>query len=483
MPLRLPLRGRLLIGGTWLDAQPHLEVLSPWDGSVTGTMATAGEKILDDAIRAAGEGFAEMRHLPRGERARILRETADGIEDRREDFAELITRETGKPIRLSRAEVERAITTFRLSASVALTLGGESVPLDITRATEGCIGWTLRIPVGPVAAITPFNFPLNLVAHKVGPALAAGNSVILKPAPQAPLTAVLLGEVIEQAGAPPGAVNIVHAPIPLAERLVLDPRIKALSFTGSDRTGWRLRDLAGRKKVILELGGNAAAIVHEDADLEWAVSRLVTSAYAAAGQVCIKAQRLIVHQSLYREFQVWFLDAMRTLKAGDPLDPDTIVGPMISEAAAQRVEEWIAEAVRGGAKVLSGGRRQRAMVEPTLLGDVSPDMKVYREEIFGPVAVIEPYESFDDALCRANDTRFGLQAAVFTRDIGRIAQAARELEVGGVVINDAPSLRADNQPYGGVKASGLGREGVQWAAEALTEPRMVALRLQQPPTG
>ncbi|MCX7717118.1 MAG: aldehyde dehydrogenase family protein [Candidatus Sumerlaeaceae bacterium] len=481
MTLRLPLKGRLLIGGTWLDAQPHLEVRSPWDGSLTGTMATASEKLLDDAIRAATDGFADMRRLPRGERSRILRTVADSLEARRDEFAELITREMGKPIRLSHAEVERAVTTFRLCACEALRLGGEVVPLDITRATEGCAGWTLKIPIGPVAAITPFNFPLNLVAHKVGPALAAGNSVIVKPAPHAPLTAVLLGELIEQAGAPPGAVNVVHAEVPLAERLVLDPRMKALSFTGSDRTGWRLRDLAGRKKVILELGGNAPAIVHEDADLAWAVSRLVKSAFAAAGQVCIKTQRLIVHQSLYREFQVWFVEAMGELKVGDPMDPETIVGPMISESAAQRVEEWIAEARHAGAKLITGGRRRGTMMEPTLLGDVSPDMKVYREEIFGPVAVIEPYESFDEALCRANDTRYGLQAAVFTRDIGRIAHAARELEFGGVVINDSPSLRADNQPYGGVKSSGLGREGVRWAAEALTEQRMVSVRLEPPP--
>lgn len=468
--------GRLLIGGKWLPGSRAVEIRSPWDGQPAGVSTLADADLLEQGVRAAVAGYHANRDLPRWRRSEICRKISNGLLTRHEQFAQLITAESGKPLQYARAEVTRAVSTFAIAAEEANRLCGEIIPLDITAAGEPYSGYSLRVPIGPVAAVSPFNFPLNLVAHKVAPALACGCSVLLKPAPQTPLTAMLLGEVIEETGAPSGAFNVLPMEVPLAEQMVRDERFALLTFTGSASVGWRLKSICGRKKTVLELGGNAGAIVHEDADLDWAVQRLVLGAYANSGQVCIKAQRIFIHNSLFERFLQQFVYAAERLKIGDPTADDTVVGPLISKAAADRVENWIKEAVAGGASVLTGGNRERNLVYPTALTGATPKMKVSCEEIFGPVAVLAPYTSLEEAIAGVNDSPYGLQAAVFTRDLQNMRMATSKLHVGGVIVNDSPMVRVDNYPYGGSKASGLGREGVRYAMEDMTESRMVVVR-------
>ncbi|MBX7245339.1 MAG: aldehyde dehydrogenase family protein [Candidatus Sumerlaeaceae bacterium] len=476
---RYPDLGRLLIGGEWVATSVQRDILSPWDGTLAGRVQVGGAAEIDAAILSAVAAFETTRLLPRHQRSTICRRISETIQDRREEFSELITFESGKPIQFSRAEVSRAVSTFAIAAEEANRIGGEVVPLDIVASGEGFAGVALRFPLGPVAAITPFNFPLNLVAHKVAPALAAGNSVVLKPAPQAPLTSLLLAQVVLAAGAPPGYLNVVMADPSHAETLVRDERIRLVSFTGSARVGWHLKDIAGKKKVVLELGGNAAAVIHEDADLDWAVKRCVIGSFANAGQVCIKVQRLLVHRPIHKPFIERFIAATRAVKVGDPMDPETVAGPLIDEISAARVESWIAEARSTGAKILTGGQRQGTVMEPTVIEGAADGLKVSCEEVFGPVTIVEPYDDFETALDRVNASRYGLQAGVFTYDIRRINAAVQKLNVGGVIINDSPMFRVDNFPYGGVKDSGFGREGVRHAIEDMTELKMVALNLQK----
>ena len=471
----------LLVAGEWLDTNRYAEIRSPWDDGLAGAAALAGKAEFERAAEAAAEAFETTRLMPRHRRSALCRAISEGIEARAGELATLIVRETAKPIRFARIEVARAVGTISIAAHEALASVGEMVPLDISPGGEGLAGVAMRVPLGPVAAITPFNFPINLVAHKLAPAFATGCPVVLKPAPQCPLTALALGEIVVRACASVGAPGAMLSILPMddlavAGRLATDPRFAVLSFTGSARAGWALKERAPRKRVVLELGGNAAAVVHKDALLDRAVEKTVAGSYASSGQVCIKVQRIIVHREIIDEFVTRFHAAMKALPAGDPMDPDTVVSALIDDASADRVEAWVTEAVNSGARVVARGGRTGRVVRPVLLADTRPGMKVWDDEIFGPVSVIEPYADIDEAFAKANDSRYGLQAGVFTRDLDVMMRACRELRVGGVMINDAPTLRFDNCPYGGTKDSGFGREGIRSAMREMTEERMVILR-------
>ncbi len=467
----------LFLAGRWLDTGEKLQVQSPWDGRVVATVARAGEKELEEAARAAEEAFEKTRRAPTWEREEILRKAADRLEGRAEEFARTLVLEAGKPIRFARAEVARAVHTLRLSAGRASRITGKIIPIDTAPWGTGKIGFVRYVPAGPVAAISPFNFPLNLSLHKVGPAVAAGNPSVLKPASSTPVTACKLASLFEEAGAPAGWLSVVPCDRNLGERLVEDPRFKVLSFTGSPAAGWEIRKRAGRKKVALELGGNAAVILHEDADLVRAIPKIVTAAYGFAGQSCISVQRILVHAGILGEVRERLLAEIAEVKAGDPMEEDTTVGPLITEKAADRVMEWIGRAREAGAEVLCGGERDGNLIQPTLLEKVPREAEVDRLEVFGPVANLHAYEDFDAALAQVNDSIYGLQAGLFTSDMGRIMRTWEEVEVGGLVVNDVPTFRVDSMPYGGVKESGAGREGPEWAMEHMTEPRLLVLHL------
>jgi len=421
-----------------------------------------------------------MEQLPAHARYDLLQQIATLLSRRRDDFATTISTEAGKPITDARREVARAIQTFTVAAEEARRIPGEVVPLDWTPGFDTHLGLLRRFPIGPILGITPFNFPLNLVAHKVAPALAAGNPILIKPAPQTPLTALLLGEVALEAGLPPGGLNIVPCDNLLAERMVVDPRFKLLSFTGSASVGWMLKAKCGKKKVTLELGGNAAVMIEPDADIEVAAQRCATGGFGYAGQTCISVQRIFVHRSVADLFTTKLLMHVARLKMGDPSDETTSIGPLIDEAAAQRVEGWIGEAVADGARLLLGGKRTRSLVEATVLSNVNPQMKVSCREVFGPVVTVTPYRQLSEAVALLNQSDYGLQAGIFTQDINKIFYAFRHVEVGAVLANEIPTFRADHMPYGGVKDSGLGREGVRAAIEDMTEPRMLVMNLKEP---
>mgnify|MGYP001346108824 CR=1 FL=1 len=468
-----------LLAGEWTrSGRKTRAVTNPYDGSTAGSLAVSTEDDAHRAVEAAHASFAQTRQLSSEQRHRILRALHDGIAARRDEFARGITAESGKTIRDARAEVDRALLVFSLAADEARSIGGEVLPLDLNAASAGRIGLTRRFPIGVVAAITPFNFPLNLVAHKVAPALAAGCPVVLKPAEATPLTALRLAQVVAETEWPKGAFSVLTPDRPEATVDVLlgDDRVKMLSFTGSERVGWALKAKAPRKQVTLELGGNAAVIVHEDAALDYAVSRCVTGAFANAGQVCISVQRLYVHRPVWERFTEAFVAGARALKAGDPADAATDIGPMIRPAARAKALEALAEAERAGARfLLRGESRGETMLGPSILTDAAPDLTVCREEVFAPIAVLEPYDDFEEALSRTDDGRYGLQAGIFTRDNARLFRAWERLEVGGVIANDVPQYRVDNMPYGGEKDSGFGREGVRYAVEEMTRVRLLAL--------
>jgi acyl-CoA reductase-like NAD-dependent aldehyde dehydrogenase len=465
------------LNGKWLTEGEKTGILSPYDGSIVGTVCRAGRAHAEAAVSAAERAFEVTRKMPASERQRILRAISEGIRAQREEFARTIALEAGKPIKTARGEVDRAIFTFAFAAEEAARVNGEWLPLDAQESAAGRAGIVRRFPVGPILAITPFNFPLNLVAHKLAPAIAAGCTIVLKPAPQTPLTSLLLAEQIEKAGWPAGALNVLPLAVPDAEWLVSNDRLKLLTFTGSGAVGWALKQKAGKKKVVLELGGNAAVIVHSDADVEDAARRCVQGGFSYAGQSCISVQRILVQRSVEEKFLTTLVAGARALKCGDPLDESTDVGPMISGAAAQRTADWVAEATSGGAKILAGGKRDGSLFEPTVLTHTKPNMKVNSQEVFAPIVVVEPYDDFAEAIRRVNDSLYGLQAAVFTRDSMLLFTAFEELQVGGVIANDASSFRADQMPYGGVKDSGLGREGLRYAIEEMTEPRILVLKL------
>lgn len=447
-----------------------------YDGRELGDVCRAGRGEMSGAISAAWHARQALARLSSGAREAALQTVVEGLKKRADELAELMTAETGKPISLCHGEVARSINTFTLCAEESKRLGGEMIPLDTVSTSEGRFGIVRRFPKGIVAAITPFNFPLNLVAHKVGPAVAAGCPVILKPAPQCPLTSLLLGEVMATAGLPEGAFSVLPCDNDVAQMLATDERVAVLSFTGSDKVGWRLRELASRKTVILELGGNAAVIVEPDADLEAAAQRIVTGAFAHAGQVCIKVQRVFAHEAVAAPLLKRLLELTQTLGYGDPTHEEVIVGPLISEDAALRVEHWVNEAREKGANVLLGGERDGQFYRPTWLSDVPEDARVCCQEVFGPVAVFARYQDFESALNAANSSAYGLQAGVFTRSLPRAWQAFEGLEVGAVIVNDIPTWRVDHMPYGGIKASGMGREGPRYTVEEYTEPRLLAIK-------
>ncbi len=465
------------INGQWVETKNRLPVLSPWSGEVVGEVALAGEAEWEAAISAAQQAAVGLKKMSSLERREMLAALAHGVEKRREELARTITAEGGKPITYARAEMARGVTTLTLAAEEAGRLTGESIPLDLAPGTQGRWGITRRFPLGPILGITPFNFPFNLAAHKVGPALAAGCPIIIKPPSQTPLTALKLAEIYHEAGLPPGGLQVLPSTVALAEKAVADDRLQALSFTGSAPVGWRLKALAGRKKVILELGGNAACIVDQGADLAWAAHRCAIGAYAHAGQVCIAVQRILVHREIYQEFKEVFLQTIaREIPAGDPAREETVVGPFIDAAAAERVRAWVREALDAGAHLAAGNLGAGNLMPAVVLEKVTRGMLVWRNEVFGPVATLTPFEDFAQALTLANDSDYGLQAGVFTPNLAHAWQAFEALEVGGVILNDAPVFRQDHMPYGGVKASGLGREGVRYAMEELTELRLLAIK-------
>jgi len=468
----LPLRicGEDVRTGKWI------EVRSPQTGELLGRAAKAGPPEVERAIAGAAESFRETREMPAYRRADVLRAIASDLRAQSSRYVETIVGEAGKPRQYAEGEFARGLTTLTLAAEEATRIRGEVLPVDIEPRGEGALCAVRRFPVGPVTAITPFNFPLNLVLHKVAPALAAGNPVILKPSPRTPMTADLLARSVEKAGWPRNAFSLIHADPDVARPLWADDRIRCVSFTGSDAVGWKIKQEASRKKVILELGGNAAAIVCADADPEASAKKLAVAAFAYSGQVCIKAQRIFVAREIWRPFLDAFLAASRQIEPGDPSDPKTVLGPMIDEESARRVEEWVEEARRNGARILLEARRVGARLWPVVATETPRGSRIRDREVFGPVATVEPFDTLEEAIAGANDSDYGLQASVFTRDIGRTLQAFDALEVGAVIVNDAPTLRIDNFPYGGVKASGFGREGVRYAIEEMTEPRVLFIR-------
>ena len=473
---------QFLVGGEWRTNPEPLEVRFPYTGGTIARVHQAAEADLDDAAGTAADAFEITRHLTSAEKSRILLEIARQVEARGDELAGILVLEGGKTRSFAVREVQRAVATLRTSAEEAKRIGGEIIPLDWTDDAEGRIGITRWFPAGPVLGITPFNFPLNLACHKLGPAIAAGNPLILKPASATPISSLLLADIALRAGLPGEALSVVPCPGAVAERLVSDPRIAVLTFTGSPEVGWRLKALAGRKKVTLELGGNAAAIVHHDAPLTYAASRIVTGGFTNAGQVCISVQRVLLQDDIYDAALSRICRGVAALRTGDPRDDQTDVGPMITRQAAERAGEVVAEAVAGGARVLCGGTHTGPMFYPTILTGTTPDMRVEREEVFAPVITVTRYTGFNDALERASRSTYGMQLGVFTRDMGRILKAFEESEVGGVVVNDIPTFRADHMPYGGVKSSGTGKEGPRYAIRAMSEERLLVLNTRGEPT-
>jgi len=464
--------------GKWVEEGTAVEIRAPYDGSPLAQVYQARREHAEKAIEGAVRAFGTTRKLPAFERQRVLRSIAEFIRSRKEDFARTIAQEAGKPLKAARTEVERAIFTFTVAAEETTRIAGEYLSLDWQQFTAGRWGIVRRFPLGPVAGITPFNFPLNLVAHKVAPAIASGCTIVVKPAPQTPLTALLLAEAVEQAGLPDGAFNVLPLSNEDAGLLVTDERIRLISFTGSAPVGWEIKRRAGKKKVVLELGGNAGVVVHSDADLAWAAERCVTGGFSYAGQTCISVQRILVERPAFAKFRDLLLAGVGRLNVGDPLDETTDLGPLLRESDAVRASEWVQEAVQDGATLLCGGRRHGSILEPTVLTGTRSDMKVNCQEVFAPVVTIEPYDDFAQALRQINESPYGLQAGVFTRDAGRIFQAFEELEVGSVIAGDVPSFRIDHMPYGGVKDSGFGREGLRYAIEEMTEPRLLVMNVR-----
>jgi len=469
---------KFFLDGKWVGDGDPMEIRAPYSGAVIAQVVQGRREHAEAAVAAAVKAFGTLRRLPAFERQRALRQVAQNIHARREEFARMLAQEAGKPIKAARIEVERAVFTFNIAAEESTRIFGEYLPLDWQQSTAGRWGILRRFPLGPVVGITPFNFPLNLVAHKVAPAMAAGCPIVVKPAPQTPLTALLLAEAVQHAGWPDGGLSVVPLSSEDAALLVSDERIKLISFTRSTAVGWQIKKNAGKKKVLLELGGTCAVLIHSDADLVYAADRCVAGGFGYAGQTGTSVQRILVERSVFGRFMDLLLAGVKALKPGDPLEDSTDLGPMIRDREAARAADWIQEAVRGGARLLCGGRCRGSFLEPAVLTGTRPEMKVNCQEIFAPVVTLEPYDDFHAALRKMNNSLYGLQAGVFTRDAKLLFQAYEELEVGAVVAGDVPGFRIDHMPYGGVKDSGIGREGLRYAIEEMTEPKLLVMNLR-----
>ncbi len=466
---------KILIGGEWREASETIPVKSPFSGEVLAEVFSANEAENEEAISLAEWAAKEMRELPRFEIASGLRKIAEGIEKRKKEFAETIANEAAKPIKTALGEVERGIATFAWAAGEAERFVGEVVPIDTIATGKGKTAYTKRIPRGVIYGITPFNFPLNLVGHKVAPALASGNAIIIKPSQRTPLTALLLGEVFMESGLPKGALQIVPMDTKYIESVYADERIKMISFTGSAEIGWNIKAKAHKKFVTLELGGNAPVIVDESADFERSLKQTTTGAFSYAGQVCISVQRVYIHEKIFDQWTEKFVENAKNLKKGNPLDESTELSVMIDEKAAEKAQSWVMEAEENGAEILCGNTRDIAMLDATIVTKTNPEMRVVAEEIFAPVAVVEKFSQFAEAVDLANNTKFGLQSGVFTNNLSNMQYASDNLEYGGVIINDVPTFRVDNMPYGGSKDSGFGREGVCYAMEEMSEIRLIVI--------
>jgi acyl-CoA reductase-like NAD-dependent aldehyde dehydrogenase len=468
------------INGKWIDSNRQIvPVKSPYSGEVIGEQWFSTAEDVENALKSAYEAKKEIARIPSYERAKILKKAAMLLENEKEKFARLISLELGKPLKNTLDEVSRSIETLEQSAEEAKRLMGETIPGDASKRGTKAMAMTFRVPVGVVAAITPFNAPLNLICHKIGPAFAAGNSIILKPAPQTPLIATELLKLLLEAGFPEGGINMVLGGVEVGQQIVKDDRVNVISFTGGVVASRNICELAGMKKVLLELGGNAATIVHEDADLQRAAALCAKTGYSNSGQSCISVQRIYVHQSVVEPFTQLLKEEVAKLKIGDPLLPDTDVGCLVDEMAAERVMDWIEEALKSGAKLIFGGKKHGATVEPTILLNPPKHSKVVCQEVFGPVVSIIPYQTIEEAIEEANDSSFGLQAGLFTNQIDLAYKVAHELEVGGVVINGTSNFRLDHWPYGGVKNSGIGREGPRYAIEEMTELKMIVFQIPE----
>jgi glyceraldehyde-3-phosphate dehydrogenase (NADP+) len=470
----------IYLAGRWVDSPDTLVIENPArPGEPVGATYSATPEQYEEAVTAAVRAFEVTRKLPAYERGRILREISAGIKARREELGALIAAEAGKPIRDALGEVDRAALVFRLGAEEAERMTGEVIPLDLMASSKDRVGITRRFPIGPIAGISPFNFPLNLAAHKIAPAIASGNPVVLKPPSKDPLVMLAVGEIIDAAGVPEGMVSILPMSRELGDRMVSDDRFKLLTFTGSPAVGWKMKERAGKKKVVLELGGNAGVIVDRSADLDWAVKRIVTGSFAYSGQMCISVQRIFIHEDVWDTFMDRFLAAAGALRLGDPADPTTDVGPMVDEKNALRTQAWVDEAKAMGGKVLLGGTANGTFFPPTVLTDVPFGAQVCSAEAFAPLVVAFKFHEIDEAIAAVNDSFFGLQTGVFTNDLAHAWTSFNELEVGGVIVNDIPTYRIDHMPYGGVKDSGLGREGLRWAIDDMTELRLMVLAWPQ----
>jgi acyl-CoA reductase-like NAD-dependent aldehyde dehydrogenase len=469
---------KLLINGKWEGSKSKREIKSPYDQSVVGKAYFAEKDETAKAVTAADEAFSETKRLSSLERSHVLEKISSEIEKRKEELAESITLSGGKTIKASRVEVERATSTFKIASEEAKRIGGEIIPLDLSAQTKERWGLVRRFPIGVISAISPFNFPLNLVAHKVAPAIASGNTVVLRPSSQVSMTSTLLGEIINETDYPQGGINIVPSGYEAADILLTDERVKMVTFTGSPAIGWELKKRAHKKKVTLELGGNAAVVVEPDANLDLALPRMIMGSFSYSGQICISIQRIFLHDKIYDRFMADFIQAAKKLKIGNPLEEETDIGPMITLEAAKKTKEWIKEAVDNGARIVLGGKRQGVMFEPTVLEGVKPELRISWREAFAPVVVIYRYKDFEEALKGVNYSIYGLQAGIFTNDLKKAFRAFEVLDVGGVIINDIPTFRIDHMPYGGVKESGFGREGLRYAIEEMTEIKLMALNLK-----
>ncbi len=466
-----------IIGGKKRKSEIVKEIRNPWNGEICSRVYLAKKEDIEEALSLADKAFEITRAMPSWEKSSILEKISLALEKRKEELTKWIVLQAGKPVKDSRAEVERAIFTFKIASEESKRVGGEILDLDWRKGLNRRYGIIRRFPVGTILAITPFNFPLNLVAHKVAPAIAVGNPIILKPATQTPSPSIILGEMVTEAGYPEDAISVVPCAYDSIEFLFEDERIKKLTFTGSAEVGWKLKKKAWKKKVTLELGGNAGVIVDKDSDIDWAVERVTFGSFSYAGQICISVQRVWIHEEIWNEFIEKFIERTKRMKVGDPADEETEMGPLIDDASAKRLKEWLEEAKIEGAQFLIGGQIKGRVMEPTIVTDVKPTLKILCCEAFAPLVIVEKFKDFEEAIKGVNNSVFGLQAGIFTRDLKKVFRALEYIDVGGLVVNDVPTFRIDHMPYGGVKESGFGREGIKWAMEEMSEIKLLALNL------